>query len=50
MEVGIISGDPALAAAAADAVKQWKFKAGMFHGEPVEVETSVQINFTLAGG
>jgi protein TonB len=46
----LISGHPMLAPAAIDAVKQWKYKPYLLNGEPVEVETQVQVNFTLAGG
>ncbi len=45
----LISGHPMLAPAAIEAVKQWKYKPYLLNGEPVEVETTVQVNFTLAG-
>jgi protein TonB len=46
----LISGHPMLAPAAIDAVRQWKYKPYLLNGEPVEVDTEVQVNFTLAGG
>jgi len=46
----LISGHPMLAPAAMDAVKQWKYKPYFLNGEPVEVETTINVNFTLAGG
>jgi len=46
----LISGHPMLAPAAIEAVKQWKYKPYLLNGEPVEVETQVEVNFTLAGG
>jgi protein TonB len=46
----LVSGHPMLAPAAIEAVKQWKYKPYLLNGEPVEVETTVQVNFTLAGG
>jgi protein TonB len=46
----LISGHPMLAPAAIEAVKQWKYKPYLLNGEPVEVDTQVQVNFTLAGG
>jgi protein TonB len=46
----LVSGHPMLAPAAIEAVKQWKYKPYLLNGEPVEVETQVQVNFTLAGG
>jgi protein TonB len=38
-----------LAPAAVEAVKQWKYKPYLLNGEPIAVETSVTVNFTLAG-
>ena len=35
--------------AAVDAVKQWRYKPYFLNGEPVEVETQITVNFTLAG-
>jgi protein TonB len=46
----LVSGHPMLAPAAIDAVKQWKYKPYLLNGEPVEVDTEVLVNFTLAGG
>ncbi|HET9307220.1 MAG TPA: energy transducer TonB [Candidatus Sulfotelmatobacter sp.] len=43
----LISGHPTLAAAAIEAVKHWKYKPHLLNGNPVEVETQVQVNFTL---
>jgi len=49
-DVTLISGDPKLAPAAIDAVKQWRYKPYLLNGEPVWVETQVTVNFTLSGG
>jgi TonB family protein len=46
--VELISGHPLLAPAAIDAVKQWKYKPYLLNNEPIDLETSVQVNFTLA--
>jgi len=46
----LVSGHPMLAPAAIEAVKQWKYKPYLLNGEPVEVDTQVQVNFTLSGG
>jgi protein TonB len=43
----VISGDPILAQAATDAVKQWKYKPYLLNGAPIAVETQVTVNFTL---
>jgi len=47
-ELQTISGDPVLAEAAISAVKQWKYKPYLLQGEPVEVDTQIQVNFILA--
>jgi TonB family protein len=44
----LFSGHPMLAPAAIEAVKQWEYKPYLLNGEPVEVETRVTVNFTLA--
>jgi protein TonB len=46
----LISGHPMLVQSALDAVKQWKYKPYLLNGEPVEVDTEIQVNFTLSGG
>src|SRR5215472_4099472 len=46
----LVSGHPMLAPAAIEAVKQWRYKPYFLNGEPVAVETQVQVNFTLSGG
>ena len=45
----VVSGHPMLTTAAVDAVKQWRYKPYFLNGEPVEVETQITVNFTLAG-
>ena len=46
----LISGHPMLAPAAIEAVKQWRYKPYLLNGEPVAVETQVDVNFSLTGG
>jgi protein TonB len=48
-KLDIISGPPALAAAAIDAVSQWRYRPYLLNDEPVKVETTININFTLTG-
>ena len=45
--IKILSGDGQLTKAAADAVKQWKYKPYLLNGEPVEIQTQVTVNFKL---
>jgi TonB family protein len=46
--VTLVSGDPVLAQAAKDAVQQWVYKPTLLNGDPVEVMTQVDVNFTLS--
>jgi len=46
----VISGHPMLVPSALDAVKQWRYKPYYLNGEPVAVETTITVNFTLSGG
>ena len=43
----VASGHPMLVSAALDAVRQWRYRPYMLNGEPVEVETSITVNFVL---
>jgi protein TonB len=43
----VISGHPLLSQAALDAVKQWLYRPTLLNGDPVEVETTITVNFTL---
>jgi TonB family protein len=44
----LISGEPVLVEAAKDAVSQWVYKPTLLNGQPVEVLTQVDVNFTLS--
>jgi len=39
--------DPALAKAAVDAVKQWRYEPTLRNGQPVEVTTTIPVNFSI---
>jgi protein TonB len=45
----VISGPAMLQQAARDAVMQWRYKPYLLNNEPVEVETTVNVIFTLGG-
>lgn len=45
----LVSGHPLLVQAAMDAVRQWRYRPYELNHEPVEVETTIQVNFTLSG-
>jgi len=43
----LVSGHPLLVPAAQEAVKQWIYQPTLLNGEPVEVVTQIDVNFTL---
>jgi TonB family protein len=51
-ELTYISGPPLLIKAAIDAVRTWRYRPTMLNGEPVEVETTIDVvfNFFFWGG
>jgi len=48
-DLKVLSGHPLLVKSALDAVKQWRYQPTLLNGEPVEVVTEIDVNFTLAG-
>ena len=44
----VLSGHPLLVPAAMEAVKQWVYAPTLLNGEPVEVVTQIDVNFTLS--
>jgi protein TonB len=44
----MVSGHPLLVQAALDAVKQWRYQPTLLNGEPVEVDTEIDVIFSLA--
>jgi len=47
MDLRVMSGHPLLVQAAMSAVKQWLFQPTYLNGDPVEVATDIEVNFTL---
>jgi periplasmic protein TonB len=43
----VISGPPMLQQAAIDAVRSWRYKPYLLNGDPVEVETTINVVFSL---
>ena len=43
-----ISGHPLLIPAALEAVRQWVYSPTLLNGEPVGVDTEIDVNFTLS--
>ncbi|MGO9340602.1 MAG: energy transducer TonB [Terracidiphilus sp.] len=44
----VVSGPPVLQQAALDAVSQWRYRPYLLNGQPVDVETTVNVIFTLS--
>jgi protein TonB len=47
-DLKVISGHPLLVKAALEAVQRWRYQPTLLNGEPVEVVTEIDCNFTLA--
>jgi protein TonB len=48
-ELESVSGHPLLIRAALDAVQNWRYQPTILNGEPVEVDTTIDVNFVLGG-
>ncbi len=48
-DLKLISGPPLLVKAAMDAVSRWRYQPTLLNGEPVQVDTEIDVNFTLQG-
>ena len=46
-ETSVVTGDPLLAQAAIEAVRQWRFNPHQLKGKAVEFETRITVNFAL---
>jgi TonB family protein len=44
----VVSGPPELIQSALDAVKQWVYQPTLLNGNPVAVETTIDVNYTLS--
>jgi TonB family protein len=49
LSLRVINGqvDPDLAKSAVEAVVQWRYTPTLLNGEPIEVDTTIQVNYTL---
>jgi len=43
----VVDGPALLRAAAIEAVRQWRYRPYLLNGEPVEVETTINVDFRL---
>lgn len=44
----LVSGDPLLVPSAMEAVKQWVYQPTLLNGNPVDVKTMIDVNYTLS--
>ncbi len=49
-DLKVVSGPPMLTTSALDAVRRWRYRPYLLNGEPTEVETTINVNFTFGGG
>jgi len=47
-ELKVISGHPLLVQAAKEAVLQWRYQPTILNNVPVQVATTIDVNFTLS--
>jgi TonB family protein len=48
INLSVISGHPLLIPSALEAVQQWVYQKTLLNGEPVEVSTQIDVNYTLS--
>jgi protein TonB len=48
-QLEVMSGHALLQQSALDAVRQWRYRPTLLNGEPVEVDTTIDVIFTLGG-
>lgn len=47
-DLKVVSGHPLLVKAALEAVQRWRYQPTLLNGDPVEVVTEIDVNFTLS--
>jgi len=47
-DLKVLSGHPLLVKSALEAVQRWRYQPTLLNGEPVEVITDIDVNFTLS--
>ncbi|HKM68244.1 MAG TPA: energy transducer TonB [Candidatus Acidoferrum sp.] len=47
-QLTVVSGHPLLVQSALDAVRQWRYQPTLLNGDPVEVDTEIDVIFSLA--
>jgi protein TonB len=47
-DLKVLSGHPLLVKSALEAVQRWRYQPTLLNGEPVEIITEIDVNFSLA--
>ncbi len=47
-DLRLISGHPMLVSSALEAVRQWKYRPPLLNGHPMQVDTTITVNFSLS--
>ena len=45
--LSVVEGDSALSPAAVEAVRQWRYEPGQLNGQPIDIETTIDVVFSL---
>jgi periplasmic protein TonB len=48
-DLQFVSGPKKLVEPSMEAVKRWRYRPTLFNGEPVEVDTTISVAYTLGG-
>jgi protein TonB len=48
LNLQVISGHPLLVESARAAVSQWEYKPTLFDAQPIEIRTTIDVNFNLS--
>jgi len=46
-QLEVISGHPLVVQPVMDAVKQWKYHPSLLNGEPVEIDTEIDVDYKI---
>ena len=45
--LSVVKGDPLLSPAAIDAVQQWRYEPWQLNGQPIDMDTTIDLVFSL---
>jgi TonB family protein len=47
IQLRVVEGDPTLVPNSIEAIRQWEYRPFMVDGRPIDIETTIQINYTM---